>query len=100
MALTEDSYPDYPVFKGLQRPLEIMGLKGRYITWAAVTIGAAIIVFIVCYIISGFLLAITFLTIVLGIGGVTIFVKQHFGLYSKKIYKGIFVYHHKFKKVF
>ena len=24
-------YPDYPLFKGLQRPLELMGLQGRYI---------------------------------------------------------------------
>ena len=28
-------YPDYPLFKGLQRPLELMGLQGRYIYWAA-----------------------------------------------------------------
>ena len=100
MALTADSYPEYPVFKGLQRPLEIMGLKGRYITWAAVTVGAAILVFIACYIASGFLLALACLTVILGIGGATIFIKQHFGLYSKKIHKGVFIYHHKFKKVF
>ena len=100
MALTADSYPEYPVFKGLQRPLEIMGLKGRYITWAAITVGVAIVVFILCYIFSGFVLAIICLTVILGIGCMTIFIKQHFGLYSKKVLKGIFIYHHKFKKVF
>ena len=35
------SYPEYPVFKGLQRPLEFMGLRGRYITWAAIAAGCA-----------------------------------------------------------
>ena len=35
----EEHYPDYPLFKGLQRPLEFMGIQGRYIYWAAATIG-------------------------------------------------------------
>lgn len=33
----EEHYPDYPLFKGLQRPLEFMGIQGRYIYWAAAT---------------------------------------------------------------
>ena len=32
---SQEQYPDYPVFKGLQKPLEFMGLRGRYIYWAA-----------------------------------------------------------------
>lgn len=39
-------YPDYPLFKGLQRPLELMGLQGRYIYWAAGVAGGAIVGFI------------------------------------------------------
>lgn len=31
----DERYPDYPLFKGLQRPLEFMGIQGRYIYWAA-----------------------------------------------------------------
>ena len=31
---SNNDYPEYPVFKGLQRPLEFMGLRGRYIYWA------------------------------------------------------------------
>ena len=37
-------YPDYPLFKGLQRPLELMGLQGRYIYWAAGVAGGAIVI--------------------------------------------------------
>ena len=42
MKSKETRYPDYPLFKGLQRPLEVMGLQGRYIYWAAGTAGGAI----------------------------------------------------------
>lgn len=41
MKSKETRYPDYPLFKGLQRPLEVMGLQGRYIYWAAGTAGGA-----------------------------------------------------------
>ena len=27
--INDGRYPDYPLFKGLQRPLELMGLQGR-----------------------------------------------------------------------
>ena len=27
----QERFPDYPIFKGLQRPLEFFGLQGRYI---------------------------------------------------------------------
>ena len=37
----EIRYPDYPLFKGLQKPLEFMGIQGRYIYWAAGAIGGA-----------------------------------------------------------
>ena len=42
MAQETDNYTDYPMFKGLQRPLEFMGLQGRYITWAAITASVGI----------------------------------------------------------
>lgn len=35
----QERFPDYPIFKGLQRPLEFFGLQGRYIYWAAATAG-------------------------------------------------------------
>ena len=36
----EERYPDYALFKGLQRPLELMGIQGRYIYWAAGAAGS------------------------------------------------------------
>ena len=65
-------YVNYPMFKGLQKPLEFMGFQGRYITWAATTVGG-------------------------GIGAALIFFKQRKGLHTKKEEHGIFIYAHTHK---
>ena len=43
----------YPVFKGLQKPLELMGIRGRFLTLAAGAIGVSFIGFIVFSILMG-----------------------------------------------
>ena len=58
-------YPDYPLFKGLQRPLELMGLQGRYIYWAAGVAGGAIVGFIAAYCLMGFVAGLVVLATVL-----------------------------------
>ena len=55
MAEERVDYPDYPVFKGLQKPLEFLGLRGRYIYWAAATVGGGLLSFLIGYIVFGFL---------------------------------------------
>ena len=50
----DERYLDYPLFRGLQRPLELMGLQGRYIYWAAGAAGGAIVGFIIAYCLVGF----------------------------------------------
>lgn len=52
--LKDSQYVSYPIFKGLQKPLEFMGIQGRYITWAACAVGGAILGFIIVYCILGF----------------------------------------------
>lgn len=86
------TYPEYPLFKGLQKPLEFMGLQGRYIYWAAGTVGVALISFILAYLLSGFLLSLICTGVVLGIGSALIMLKQKEGLHAKKKWKGVFVY--------
>lgn len=93
----ELSYPEYPVFKGLQKPLEFMGLRGRYIYWAAGAVGGALLSFLVCYIVFGFLVALIAATSILGVGVAFIFIKQHKGLHTKKEPKGIFIMAHTFE---
>lgn len=92
MKSEETRYPDYPVFKGLQRPLELMGIQGRYIYWAAGTAGGAIVGFIAAYCLLGFVAGLIALTVILSAGISLIIVKQRQGLHSKRIDKGVFVY--------
>lgn len=80
------------MFKGLQRPLELMGLQGRYIYWAAAAAGGAIVGFIVMYIILGFVAGLVTLVVAVAAGAALIMLKQRKGLHSKKNEKGVFVY--------
>lgn len=90
--MTEDKYTSYPLFRGLQRPLEFMGIQGRYIYWAAATAGAAILGFIIGYCILGFLTGLIILVSSIGVGAALVMVKQRRGLHSKKSDKGVFIY--------
>lgn len=85
-------YVSYPMFKGLQRPLEFMGVQGRYIYWAAGTAGGGVLGFILGYCIFGFLIGLAALVAILVVGASLIFVKQRQGLHTKKTGKGIFIY--------
>lgn len=88
----EQQYQEFSIFKGLQKPLEFMGVQGRYIYWAAGAIGGAIVGFILAYCLLGFLAGLIALVVSLGIGAAFIFMKQRKGLHSKKEDKGVFIY--------
>ena len=85
-------YPDYPLFRGLQRPLEFMGLQGRYIYWAAGAVGGAILGFIIAYCIAGFVAGLIVLVAFVVTGAALVMFKQRRGLHSKKVDCGVFVY--------
>ena len=88
----QDHFQNFPIFKGLQRPLEFLGLQGRYIYWAAATAGGAIVGFILGYCILGFVAGLVLLVLAVAVGGVLIVMKQRKGLHSKKSDNGIFIY--------
>ncbi|HRM88658.1 MAG TPA: DUF4133 domain-containing protein [Prevotella sp.] len=85
-------YVNYPMFKGLQKPLEFMGFQGRYITWAAATVGGGILSFIIVYCILGFVAGLIILAVTLCTGAALIFFKQRKGLHTKKEEHGVFIY--------
>ena len=85
-------YPDYPLFRGLQRPLEFMGLQGRYIYWAAGAVGGAIIGFIIAYIIGGFVAGLVTLVAFVVTGAALVMFTQRRGVRSEKVDRGVFVY--------
>lgn len=82
----------FPVFKGLQKPLEFMGIRGRFLTLAAVAIGVSFVGFIAFSIVLGKLAGFVAMLVMAAAGLATIFVKQRGGLHNKKRAKGIYVY--------
>lgn len=69
-----------------------MGLQGRYIYWAAATVGAAVIGFILGYCLLGFVVGLIALVVSVAVGAVLIFLKQRKGLHTKKAERGVFIY--------
>ena len=90
--IENNEYVSYPMFKGLQKPLEFMGIQGRYITWAASAVGGAILGFIIVYCIFGFVAGLIVLAVSLCTGAGLIFFKQKKGLHTKKEDHGVFIY--------
>ena len=88
----KEHFQDYPVFKGLQRPLEFLGLQGRYIYWAAGSAGASIAGFIAGYCLAGFVAGLAILAVLASAGAALILFKQRKGLHSKKDGRGIYIY--------
>lgn len=82
----------FPVFKGLQKPLEFMGIRGRFLTLAAAAIGVSFVGFIVFSIALGKLAGFIAMLVMAAVGLAVIFVKQRGGLHNKKRAKGIYVY--------
>ena len=69
-----------------------MGLQGRYIYWAAATVGGTLLGFMLIYTLLGFLVGLIFAVVTLSVGAGLIILKQRKGLHSKKEDKGVFVY--------
>ena len=82
----EERYADFPVFKGLQKPLEFMGFQGRYIYWAAGTAGGGCLL--------GFVVGLVVLVFAISTGAALIFLKQRKGLHTKKSDQGVYIYAH------
>ena len=90
--MEDDRYPGFPVLKGLQQPLEFMGIQGRYIYWAAAAVGGAIVGFIIAYCIAGFVAGLVVLLLALGVGAAFVFNRQRKGLHTKREDSGVFIY--------
>ena len=82
----------FPVFRGLQKPLEFMGIRGRFLTLAALAIGVSFVGFILFSIVLGKLAGFIAMLVMAVIGLVTIFVKPRGGVPNKRREKGIFIY--------
>lgn len=82
----------YPVFKGLQKPLEFMGIRGRFLTLATAAIGVSFVGFIGFSIALGKIAGFIAMMVMALAGLITIYIKQRGGLHNKKRAIGIYIY--------
>lgn len=87
-------YHSFSVYRGLQKPLEFMGLKGRYVFIAAGSACSSVLLFIITYLIFGLLVSSILSLLVIVSGGIYIFTKQKRGLHSKDEKCGIYIFTH------
>ena len=76
----------YPVFKGLQKPLEFMGIRGRFLTLAAAAIGVSFVGFIGFSIALGKVAGFIAMMVMALVGLITIYIKQRGGLHKRYLY--------------
>lgn len=87
----------FPVFKGLQRPLEFMGLRGRFLILAAAGIGVSFLGGCICLALISQLVGLIYLVVSSGISLLIIYIKQKQGLHNKKRSNGCLIYHNLYK---
>lgn len=87
-----------PIFKGVQKPTEFMGIRGRFLGYAAATAGGAFIGFVIAALIFNKLAGFIVMLLTVAIGLVTIMVKQKSGLHNKRIDRGIYLYRNLYKR--
>jgi hypothetical protein len=94
----DNSFAGFPVFKGLQKPLEFMGIRGRFLTLAACAIGASFIGFIIFSIILGKLAGFIAMVAIAAVSLLGIFIKQRGGLHNKKRYPGTYIFRRMYER--
>lgn len=86
----------FPVFKGLQKPLEFMGIRGRFLVLAAAGIGVSFLGACICLALISQIVGLVYLLVSSGISLLVIFLKQKQGLHNKKRSKDCLIYHNLF----
>ena len=89
----------YPIYKGLQKPLEFKGLKGKYIYWAVGSLLAGLVLgALTMSLVNMWLGAIVLVGSIAG-GLVFIASKQKQGLHSKSIDRSVYIHPVNLKKL-
>ncbi len=81
----------YNSYKGLQRPLELFGLKGRYISIGIGGATIALITLVVASIVSSIFIGLLLGFSIIGFTAFYISKNSSKGLYKKNIDKGIYI---------
>lgn len=86
-----EELPEYEVYRGLQKPFSLFGLKGINVVYGAVGVGGGLVLFIAGYFLFGFLGGLIPTLILLGwcLNKILFHVKN--GLHIKEKYEGVWI---------
>ena len=98
--MNDNKYRIFSVYKGLQRPIQFKGLKGKFIYSAFIIALSSLFIAVIVSTFTSFLVgSCTMVSVALGgIIGMALY-QRKYGLYRKNIIKGIFVVHSIFCKI-
>lgn len=89
--MAEKEYPAFNVYRGLQKPLVLFGMKGQNIYWGAGTFLTTLIAIGVGFAVSGFLVGLIMGCVSAGIGYYKINKNIKKGLHNRKEMKGVWI---------
>jgi len=89
--MTADNIRTYPVYKGLQLPLEFKGIRGRFLTVYAVLLAIDFLGVFLGKAFIGSLLALVFFVVVAIAGYVYVRIEQKKGLHKKHKEYGVYI---------
>ena len=89
-------YNGYPVYKGLQRPMELFGIRGKFIYILAGLFFGCFIFYMLASNLFGQLIGGGITIVLILVSTVMVYMRQKKGLHKKKIDKGIFIYRNLF----
>lgn len=81
----------FNVYKGLQKPIVLYGLKGENIAWALGTFAVTMVMFIALSSLAGTVPAIAGSLLPAVYGGYKVWHKMTYGLHDKKRHKGVLI---------
>lgn len=87
----------FQIFKGLQKPLELFGIRGRFLIYGAFVVLFSFLGYILCGILVNKLAGFGAFAMIAGLGYGLIRLKQREGLHKKKRNREIFIYHSMYK---
>jgi hypothetical protein len=90
----------FPIYKGLQKPLSYKGLKGKFIGWGAAALGGGLVLGgLSGALINMYLGAVTAITSILAMFALILY-QQKKGLHSKQRCRGIFIHPSRIKIIY
>lgn len=96
----EEDYKTYNLYRGLQKPFSLFGLKGINVIYGGVAIGGGMALFVIGYFIGGFIFGLAAALLVIVYCGFKIHFHMNNGLHMKDKYEGVWIVKHLIRPTF